>query len=100
MISLWKREERPSGKIMENKDDRRGTQTTAIHASEEFNTTKAVNPPIWQTTTFRDLPENLAELAAGFKPAEYYTRYGNPTHQQVEATLAALEGGEAALVAS
>jgi len=32
------------------------------------------------------------------QPAEYYTRYGNPTHEQVEATLIALEGAEAAMV--
>jgi cystathionine beta-lyase/cystathionine gamma-synthase len=32
------------------------------------------------------------------RPAEFYTRYGNPTHKQAEATIAALEGGEAALV--
>jgi cystathionine beta-lyase/cystathionine gamma-synthase len=59
-----------------------------------------VSAPIWQTSTFRaDSSEHFAEIAVAFKPAEYYTRYGNPTHQQVEATLSALEGGEAAHVA-
>jgi methionine-gamma-lyase len=34
------------------------------------------------------------------RPAEFYTRYGNPTHKEVEATVAALEGGETALLTS
>jgi len=79
---------------------REGAQTRAVHVSREFNRTTAVTPPIWQTTTFRaDSAEEFAEIAAATHPSEFYTRYGNPTHRQVEATLAALEGGEAAMVA-
>lgn len=78
-----------------------GAQTKAVHASGRANRTRAVGAPIWQTTTFRaDSSEQFAEMAASAKPSEYYTRYGNPTHEQVEATLCALEGGEAALVTS
>ena len=77
-----------------------GPQTTAVHASREFNATPGISPPIWQTTTFRaESAEHFAELASATTPAEFYTRYGNPTHKQVEATVAALEGGEAALLA-
>lgn len=76
-----------------------GPQTKAVHASREFNTTAAISPPIWQTTTFRaESAEHFAEIASATTPAEFYTRYGNPTHKQVEATMAALEGGDAALV--
>jgi methionine-gamma-lyase len=39
-------------------------------------------------------------MATATRPTEFYTRYGNPTHKQVEATIAALEGGEAALLAA
>lgn len=78
-----------------------GVQTRAIHAAKGENRTRAVTPPIWQTTTFTaDSSEHFAEIAAAVRPAEFYTRYGNPTHKEVEATLVALEGGEAALVTS
>ncbi len=74
-------------------------QTTLIHASRKANHTGGVNAPIWQTTSFEaESAEAFAGAAQRVQPAEYYTRYGNPGHQQVEATLAALEGGEAALV--
>ena len=79
--------------------DTQGLQTKCVHASRGFNRTSAVSPPIWQTSTFRaESSEHFAELAKSVKPTEYYSRYGNPTHQQVEALMATLEGGEAALV--
>jgi methionine-gamma-lyase len=78
-----------------------GFQTRAIHAGKGENRTHAVTPPIWQTTTFSaDSSEHFAEIAMAVRPAEFYTRYGNPTHKEVEATVAALEGGEAALLTS
>jgi cystathionine beta-lyase/cystathionine gamma-synthase len=85
------------------KDEARGegVQTRAVHAGKSENRTRAVTPPIWQTTTFSaDSSEHFAEIAAAVRPAEFYTRYGNPTHKEVEATLVALEGGEAALLTS
>ena len=87
--------------MKKNKPDGEGAQTKAIHADHEWNRTRAVSPPIWQTTSFRaDSSEEFAEVARRIHPDEFYTRYGNPTHKQVEATLIALEGGEAALVVS
>src|SRR5829696_3889575 len=78
-----------------------GFQTRAIHAGKGENRTRAVTPPIWQTTTFSaDSSEHFAEVASSVRPAEFYTRYGNPTHKEVEATVAALEGGETALLTS
>jgi len=74
-------------------------QTKCVHASNEFNRTSAISPPIWQTTTFlAESSEHFANLAKSVQPSEYYSRYGNPTHRQVEAVMATLEGGEAALV--
>lgn len=74
-------------------------QTTCIHAAREFNRTSAISPPIWQTSTFlAESSQHFAALAKAVKPTEYYSRYGNPTHEQVEAVMATLEGGEAALV--
>ena len=85
--------------MAKNKTNWEGPQTKAVHASKEFNTTSAISPPIWQTTTFQaESAEHFAEIATATTPAEFYTRYGNPTHKQVEATMAVLEGGEAALV--
>lgn len=78
-----------------------GLQSKAVYAAKPFNQTAAISPPIWQTTTFSaDSAEEFAEIAVATKPAEFYTRYGNPNHAMVEATLAALEGGELALVTS
>lgn len=78
-----------------------GPQTVAVHTSRHLNRTTAVSPPIWQTTTFSaETAEDFAEIAIAATPSAFYTRYGNPTHKQVEATIAALEGGEAALVTS
>ena len=78
-----------------------GLQTRVLHEWDKFNETHAVTAPIWQTSTFSaDSPEHMAALAKAKHPSEFYTRYGNPTHMQAEATIAALEGGEAALVAS
>jgi cystathionine beta-lyase/cystathionine gamma-synthase len=87
---------------MKNEDSQEmGLQTRVIHESNKLNETHGVTAPIWQTSTFKaDSPKHLAALGIDKHPSEFYTRYGNPTHQQVEATIAALEGGEAALVTS
>ena len=76
-----------------------GAQTKCVHAPRALNRTSAISPPIWQTSTFlAESSEHFAELAKAVKPTEYYSRYGNPTHQQVEEVMATLEGGEAAMV--
>lgn len=78
---------------------RHGVQTRLTHTPRDSNSTHAISSPIWQTTAFgAESAGRFAELAEAVKPAEYYTRYGNPSHAQVEATMAALEGAEAALV--
>src|SRR5262245_30190588 len=81
--------------------DLEGLQSKSVYASKPLNHTSAISPPIWQTTTFSaETAEDFAEVAVATKPAEFYTRNGNPNHAMVEATLAALEGGEAAQVFS
>ena len=85
----------------EEHDEWEGMQTKAVHAARAHNRTSAVSSPIWQTSTFRaDSAEHFAEIATATRPSEFYTRYGNPTHREAEATIAALEGGEAALLAA
>lgn len=84
-----------------NTNGKQAPQTNCIHASRQFNRTSAVSPPIWQTTTFiAESAEHFVSLAKSVQPSEYYSRYGNPTHQQVEAVLTTLEGGESALLSA
>ena len=56
----------------------------------------ALVPPIVYSATFaaRDAAE-FAAMASQPRHARYYTRYGNPLHEQVAAQLVALEGGDA-----
>ncbi|MBV9144305.1 MAG: PLP-dependent transferase, partial [Acidobacteria bacterium] len=73
--------------------------TRLIHTDRPLNSTSAVVAPIYQTATFRgSSAEDFAQRAGEPRHAEFYTRYGNPTLQQVESVLADLEGAEAALV--
>ena len=67
-------------------------ETRAVHAGgEPDETTGAIAPPIHLSTTYVHGPES--EPLHGF----IYQREGNPTQERVEAALAALDGGEAAL---
>src|SRR5215208_5983388 len=70
-------------KMTNDLPDGLGLQTKALHGADRLNETHAVT----------------AAISEEDQPAEFYTRYGNPAHKQVAATIAALEGGEAALVA-
>ncbi|HVR74852.1 MAG TPA: aminotransferase class I/II-fold pyridoxal phosphate-dependent enzyme [Planctomycetota bacterium] len=76
-------------------------ETRAIHAGAALNETAALTPPIFQSSTFK---LRSAAEGAGFvkesAPAEFYTRWGNPTTKQFEAVMASLEGSEAALAFS
>ena len=79
----------------------RALETLLIHADRGLNPTAAVAPPIFQTATFRaDSAEDFAIRGGQPRHPQYYTRFGNPTHAQVEGVLAAAEGAEAAVVTS
>ncbi len=83
---------------MSTNPEHQGIQTRLIHLDRAENDSAAVSPPIFQTSTFLlHTPEQGAALAAQIAPAAYYTRYGSPNTKQVEALLADLEGGAAAL---
>jgi len=79
----------------------RGESTRCVHAGARLATSSSLAPPIYQTATFK-LPSARvgARYSDAVAPAELYTRWGNPTLKQLEAALADLEGGEAALVTS
>jgi cystathionine gamma-lyase len=56
----------------------------------------AIVPPIVYSATFTASDaQAFAEMSSQPRHARYYTRYGNPLHDQVAAQLVALEGGAA-----
>jgi cystathionine gamma-synthase len=68
-------------------------ETLSVHIGNEVDpATGAVAPPIHLATTFRHGPGG--ERVAGYE----YQREGNPTNDRLREALAALEGGEDALV--
>ena len=68
-------------------------ETLAVHAGGERDpATGSVAPPIHLSTTFEHGP-------AGERPHGWmYIREGNPTQARLEEALAAVEGGQCALV--
>ena len=84
---------------MDNQAQPRKFQTIVTHGDAGVDDLSNIAPPIHPTTTFlaRDALD-FAEMATEPRHPRYYTRYGNPTHQRVEKTIAQLEGAEAALV--
>ncbi|MBU1821332.1 MAG: aminotransferase class I/II-fold pyridoxal phosphate-dependent enzyme [Bacteroidetes bacterium] len=67
-------------------------ETLALHSTPfEDKNASAVVPPIYLSTTYER--DEAYELPQGY----LYTRAGNPNRQQLEQTLAALEGGAEAL---
>ena len=94
MLRPSNRHKSPEPKFRET----RAFETRAIHAGAGHNRTAALTPPIFQSTTFKlESAAQGAELTGSVAPAEFYTRWGNPTTKQLEAVLADLEGSEAAL---
>jgi len=68
-------------------------ETRAVHAGGKPDpATGAIAPPIHLSTTFEHGP--AAETPLGY----IYVRDGNPTQSRLEEALAAVEGGQAALV--
>lgn len=75
-------------------------ETNLIHQGKEFNHTKSVVTPIYQTSTYLadDNLEEYVRAATEPKHPEFYHRHGNPTNSQVARILAGLEKTEDALV--
>ncbi|MBV8638837.1 MAG: aminotransferase class I/II-fold pyridoxal phosphate-dependent enzyme [Candidatus Eremiobacteraeota bacterium] len=78
-----------------------GIETELIHADRDAAGYGDVTPPIYQTSTFSfDDAQSMARAAHAPGFERFYTRHGNPNHGQVERVLAAIEGGEAAMVSA
>lgn len=72
--------------------------TLQIHASDEARPSTAVSLPIYQSATYEfDSPEAIAEAMVAEAHPQFYGRYASPNTKQAEATMMALEQGEAAL---
>ncbi|MEX2142452.1 MAG: aminotransferase class I/II-fold pyridoxal phosphate-dependent enzyme [Pirellulales bacterium] len=79
-----------------------GPSTLAVHAGEERQKcANSITDPIFlaSTYTFADT-QSVIDFIEQKQPREEYGRYGNPTEKVVERKLAALEGGETALLFS
>jgi cystathionine gamma-synthase len=80
----------------------RGISTLAVHAGEQRQKPgDAITDAIFcaSTYTFPDT-QSVVDFIEQKLPREEYGRYGNPAEKVVERKLAALEGGEAALLFS
>jgi O-acetylhomoserine (thiol)-lyase len=77
-------------------------ETLALHAGWRADpATGAVQPPIYQTTSYQfESTEHASALFALQQLGNIYTRIGNPTTAVLEARMAAIEGGVAALALS
>jgi len=73
--------------------------TLLVHADRHLSDDSSLAPPILPSATHiaRDAAE-FAAMASQPRHPRFYTRYGNPTHERAAHLIAALEGGEAALM--
>ena len=79
-----------------------GLSTKAVHAGEDRQkVAHSITDPIFcaSTYTFADTA-SVIDFIEQKQPREEYGRYGNPGERVVERKLAALEGGEMAVVFS
>lgn len=76
-----------------------GLGTRCVHGGETRDAQGAIHTPLYAHTTFAfDSTADLLDVVEGRRPGNLYTRYGlNPTIRALEAKLAELEEGEAAL---
>ena len=82
-----------------NDDQAPGFATRAIHHGyDPLDHEGALNPPVYLNSTyaFPDIAEGQRRFR-GESPGYIYSRVGNPTVSVLEARLASLEGGAAAL---
>jgi methionine gamma-lyase len=87
---------------IENSIPAHGFSTRAIHLGyDPAKSEGALVPPVYLTSTFAfESTEVGMQRFAGESPGYIYSRVGNPTVALLEARLASLEGGEAALCTS
>jgi cystathionine gamma-synthase len=74
--------------------------TLAVHAGEDRQKfAHAITDPIFSSSTYTfENTQAVIDFIEQKQPREEYGRYGNPSERVVERKLAALEGGESALL--
>lgn len=83
------------------KDKNYKFETMAIHGTGDKNANNALNPPIYQTSTFVFNDIDHVEKVMSFESDDYvYTRGNNPTLRLFENTMALLEEGAGAVAFS
>ena len=86
----------------ENNQSRAGISTISVHAGElHHKPMDSITDPVVlaSTYTFEDT-QSVIDFIEQKLPREEYGRYGNPNERTVERKLAALEGGEQAVIYS
>lgn len=88
--------------LMDKDKDKRGFETLTVHAGAPIKQGEnALNPPIYQTSTFTFDSIEHAQKVMRFESDDYvYTRGNNPTLRILEKKIAALENGTAAVAFS
>ena len=83
---------------MENTEKKLGFSTRQIHVGKFKNSAGALCDPIYQTSTFAfETVEQGGARFAGTETGYVYSRPANPSTNAVEAKIASLENGEAAM---
>lgn len=83
---------------MTERSDDHDRRTRLIHDADGHNPSAGVASPIYQSATFRfDDPDAIAAAMKAEAHPQFYGRYATPNSKQVEATVAGLEGGAAAI---
>ncbi len=78
-----------------------GLSTLAVHGGEERPPTGPLDPPLVLSSAFSFADADVAAAAfRGENDAYIYSRWATPTVEALEAKVAALEGGEAAVAAA
>jgi cystathionine gamma-synthase len=79
-----------------------GLSTIAVHGGEDRQKlANAITDPIFAASTYTfETTQSVIDYIEQKQPREEYGRYGNPSERVVERKLAALEGGESALLFS
>lgn len=73
--------------------------TLLVHADAGIDSDTSVAPPLYPSVTYRaDSASQFREMATEPRHSRFYSRYGSPTHERVEALLAQIEGAESALL--
>ncbi|MFO0661416.1 MAG: PLP-dependent aspartate aminotransferase family protein [Polyangiaceae bacterium] len=81
--------------------DRLRLSTPSVHAGEELDETRSLEPPLVLSSAFSFPNADVAAAAfRGESNAYIYGRWGNPTIEMLERKVAVLEDGEEAVAAS